>query len=105
MIWYFPASSAYNYLPIFIVNIFQILISILHVEPFEAGLLLPLCVCCQTGVYMCVCFGAGIVVPLGCRCKVCAVCCLLSKWCVEFGVGTLVAPRLQLQALPAEGNT
>ena len=36
----------------------------------------------------CVRFGAGTVVPLGCRCKVCAVCCLLSEWSVGFGSGT-----------------
>ena len=40
------------------------------------------------------------MVPLGCRCKVCAVCCLLSEWSVGFGSGTLVAARVLLQALP-----
>ena len=49
-------------------------------------------------------FGAGTVVPLGRRCKVCAVCCLLSEWSVGFGSGTLVAPRvlLHLEVLLSE---
>jgi len=70
------------------------------VERFGAGMLLTLRVLLSE---WCVRFGAGIVVPLECRCKVLvAGCCLLSKWCVQFGA-MLVALRVLLQVLP-EGD-
>ena len=63
-------------------------------------MLLTLCVLLSE---WCVRFGAGIVVPLECRCKVLvAGCCLLSEWCVQFGA-MLVALRVLLQVLP-EGD-
>ena len=79
---------------------FQLLVIIPYVERSRAGMLLTLCVLLSE---WCVRFGAGIVIPLECRCKVLvAGCCLLSEWCVQFGA-MLVALRVLLQVLP-EGD-
>ena len=48
-------------------------------ERFGAGILLPLCVLLSE---WCVRFGAGMVVPLECHCKLLVQGCLLSEWCV-----------------------
>ena len=66
----FPASSAYSYLPnlpTLTPKMFQLLVIIPYVERSGAGMLLTLCVLLSE---WCARFGAGIVVPLECRCKV-----------------------------------
>ena len=57
----------YPHYPTLLPKMFQLLASIPYVERFGAGMLLTLCVLLSE---WCVRFGAGIVVPLECRCKV-----------------------------------
>ena len=74
---------------------FQLLVIIPYVERSGAGMLLTLCVLLSE---WCARFGAGIVVPLECRCKVLPEgdvwrCCCQSGVCCKpcFGAGMLVS--------------
>ena len=64
-------------------QMFQMLVSMPQMELFGAGMLLPLCVLLSE---RCVRFGADMVVPLDCRCKVLvqgAACCQSGVYSLE----------------------
>ena len=78
---------------------FQRLLIIPYVERFEAGMLLPLCMLLSE---WCVRFGAGMVVPLECRCNLLvqgAACCQNAVCSLERACWWL-SLRVLLQVLP-----
>ena len=93
-----PCRVIYPQLPV-TTKMFQRLLIIPYVERFEAGMLLPLCMLLSE---WCVRFGAGMVVPLECRCNLLvqgAACCQNAVCSLERACWWL-SLRVLLQVLP-----